>query len=107
MPDFRAMVCGRLRNGRNWSADLLIDVDFDGSAKHCPPGLEIGLDPGVAGETLAVELERLVGLVFDFVHEARWVVDVLEEAKALAAEHLVERPGGVQERDKVGRVCSR
>src|ERR671937_459130 len=75
-------------------ANLLIDIELDCPAEHRTPSLQIGLHPRIAGELVAVELDRLVGLVFDLLHDPPRVVHVLQQANALAAEGGDERPAG-------------
>src|SRR5688572_28796568 len=69
---------------------VLVDVDFDGAAKHRAPSLQIRLHPRVAGDLLAVYLEAFGRLVFNLLHEFCRVVDVLQHAYVRLTEHLVK-----------------
>src|SRR5262245_57099792 len=82
----------------------LIDVDLDRAAQHRAPGLYIGLKAGVAGDALAVELERFRGVVFDLLDVAGRVVDVLQQAHARAPECLEERRRRLDHRQQMRRI---
>src|SRR5215467_13080428 len=68
---------------------LLIHVDLDRARQHRAPGLHETLQPRVAGDALAVDLDRLVGLIFDHLGEAGRVVHVLKQAHPRGAEEVV------------------
>src|SRR6266480_4823553 len=68
---------------------LLIHIDFHRAREDRAPGPQIGLHPRIAGHALAIELHEFGGVVFDLLHEASGVVDVLQQAHAPAAERLV------------------
>src|SRR5262249_4190251 len=59
------------------SLDLLIDIDFDRAGKERAPRLHRGLHARIAGDALAVDLNQLMGFIFDLVNEAGGIVDVL------------------------------
>ena len=61
----------------------------------------------IARQLLAVELKRGIGGVFDLDRELGRVVDVLQHAKARAAECLVEWRGAADEREYLPRVAQR
>src|SRR5215470_10153943 len=86
---------------------LLVDVDFDRTGEERAPGPQIGLYMGIAGDPLAVELDHLGRVVFDLVDEPRRVVHVQQQAYPPAAEGLVERLGGIQQRRKVAGIRRR
>src|SRR5262249_61700920 len=71
---------GRVKPTKPRLAGLLVDVDFDRSRHERAPGLQIGLHPRVAGDALAVELEKFGGVVLDLVHEAGRIGDGLQQA---------------------------
>src|SRR5262245_23050526 len=85
-------------------ADFLVDIDIHRTAKQRPPALEIGLYPWIAGNSMAVKLDRLVRLVLDLLHEAGRIVHVLQQANARAAEGLDEGPGRVHHRQELRAV---
>src|SRR5947209_6433804 len=70
-------------------ARLLVHIDLDRTGKQRAPGLQVGLHASVAGDALAVDLDHLVGLVFDLVNEACRVVHVLQQARAAAAKGVI------------------
>src|SRR5215468_1493985 len=96
-------------NGRRSapSLDLLIDIDFDRAGKQRAPRLHRGLHARVAGDALAVELDQLMGFIFDLVNEAGGIVDVLHKPHAARAKRLVERRRRFHQRGELGGICAR
>src|SRR5208337_1192597 len=63
-----------------------VDVDLHRTGQQRTPGLQIGLHPRIAGDPLAIDLDNLVGVVFNFVNEPCRIIHILQESAPPPAE---------------------